>query len=286
MPRIRDDLLNSILYLYPSESDAKNGLNDGGTGFLVAVPAEKYPPHSAIYAVTNSHVITHSEKHGCKVIRFNTRDGNTEILKTENKQWIHHPEHDDIAIMRLPFKEGIKSYYIHANAFITQDDIHEHNIGPGDDTYMIGRFSGHSGKKNNLPCVRFGNISMMPYESIFQRERMHEQECFLIETRSLTGSSGSPAFLYIPPTADRPEYDILKTFQKSRQWFLGINCGHIHLSEKIYKNITGQNTQKACKNFTVPINSGQAMVIPAWRIYNMLYSDDFINDRESAPSSP
>lgn len=35
MPRIPDWYLDSIIYLYPCETDAKAGKKAGGTGFLV-----------------------------------------------------------------------------------------------------------------------------------------------------------------------------------------------------------------------------------------------------------
>lgn len=37
MPRINDQILDSIIYLYPSSEAAKQGIAAGDTGFLVSV---------------------------------------------------------------------------------------------------------------------------------------------------------------------------------------------------------------------------------------------------------
>jgi hypothetical protein len=58
----------------------------------------------------------------------------------------------------------------------------------------------HAGKFENMPSVRFGNISMLPNE----REPIEDdnlklrrnQVGYLVEARSRSGYSGSPVFIY------------------------------------------------------------------------------------------
>ena len=66
MPRIADRFLDCSIYLYKSESEARNGVAYGGSGFLAAIPGYgkgwliegRCPQHDFhhCYAVTNAHV--------------------------------------------------------------------------------------------------------------------------------------------------------------------------------------------------------------------------------------
>jgi hypothetical protein len=58
MPRIRDEILDCVIYLYRSVHEAEEGINIGGSGFLVGVACESLGPNDAhVYAITNKHVI-------------------------------------------------------------------------------------------------------------------------------------------------------------------------------------------------------------------------------------
>jgi hypothetical protein len=50
----------------------------------------------------------------------------------------------------------------------------------------------HEGRQKNSPTARFGNIAQMPNEPVIIKR--FEQECFLVEARSIGGYSGSPVF--------------------------------------------------------------------------------------------
>ena len=63
----------------------------------------------------------------------------------------------------------------------------------GDEVFISGAFVGRVGYCKNIPVVRIANIAAMPEEPIdFASPR---QPAYLIETRSLGGTSGSPVFL-------------------------------------------------------------------------------------------
>jgi hypothetical protein len=67
--------------------------------------------------------------------------------------------------------------------------------------FICGAFVGRVGYKKNIPVVRIANIAAMPEEPIdFASPR---QPAYLIETRSLGGTSGSPVFLNLDPTRVR-----------------------------------------------------------------------------------
>src|SRR5690349_16217809 len=85
MPRLPPKTLDCVCYLYNSEHDAHAGREFGGTGFLVAMPSERWPDRIEYrYVVTNWHVACQK---GSSVIRINTLDGGTDILPYGPEMW-------------------------------------------------------------------------------------------------------------------------------------------------------------------------------------------------------
>jgi hypothetical protein len=85
---------------------------------------------------------------------------------------------------------------------MTEDEIAQFDIGPGDDVFFVGRYVNHQGRQQNSPTVRLGIISMLPREKILH-PRGTLVDSFLVEVRSLSGYSGSPVFLYRQPGSPR-----------------------------------------------------------------------------------
>lgn len=285
MPRIRDEILDCAIYLYPSAIEAGAGEKAGGSGFLVAVRSEVVPDRGYIYAVTNSHVIREG---GCLVIRLNTVEGDVDILETDEDDWVHHPDGDDIAVYGIGVDDHHKCHYILKDDFVSEDIINKHGIGPGDDTFLVGRLTGHDGKQRNLPSVRFGNIAMMPWEPIEHPTRGINQVCFIVECRSVGGYSGSPVFVHIPPLASRPANlyprDPRKpgsaTFNEMNlqgygPWLLGVDGGHL----PIYQPVLESEGTRVKEGWKVESGSGMAWVVPAWRLAELLDSEELADGR-------
>ena len=95
MPRLSDDFLDCVLYLYRSTHEANEGINPGGSGFLLAVPSEIIPHGKFIYAVTNCHVLAAAD-----VLRLHTQEGGMHIERVPRELWIRSKT-DDLAIQRL-----------------------------------------------------------------------------------------------------------------------------------------------------------------------------------------
>lgn len=165
MPRIPDSLLDSVIYLYKSEMDAQSGSHAGGTGFLVSVAAETEGAPSALYAVTNSHVIREGK---APMVRLNTQGARAEVIRLTTDQWHHHPDGDDIAVCPIGLEPEHHRFVAlnKSKLFLEKSELEEFDVGPGDDIFFIGRFISHQGKQRNLPVVRWGNIAMLPYEPI------------------------------------------------------------------------------------------------------------------------
>ena len=253
MPRTPDDFLECIVYAYPTVEAAEQGSKAGGSGFLIVVESEKYPKLGSRYLVTNSHV---ADEAGA--IRVNTNDGGSGVIPVVRGQWFHHPKGDDVAILPLPLSAAqFKFKQLPTRYFLTREDISRLNIGPGDDIYFMGRFIAHDGTQKNQPVVRFGSIAMMPGEPVYQKERNFNQESFLVEARSLSGFSGSPVMIYIPPFTNRFSEGAFKadagglkddTFTA----LLGIDWGTLRLGDEVLSH------------------SGIMGVVPVWKLQELI----------------
>jgi hypothetical protein len=194
MPRIPDEALEGIVYLYPSVADAENGSRLGGSGFFVTMPSMVIPGGGVLYAVTNAHVI----ENGSTVIRLNTKDGKFDTFDFTERQWVLHPDKDDVAVCPMPELDPDLHIYkeIGPGTLLKRYEIDAFRVGPGDDVFVVGRFINSQGTVRNIPSVRFGNIAQMPIEPIEQNRVFgkFQQESFLVEARSISGYSGSPVF--------------------------------------------------------------------------------------------
>lgn len=277
MPRITDEQLHAVVYLYPTVEAAEKNEPAGGTGFLVGVASKTSAQYFHIYAITNDHIIC-SQKDGniytSPVIRWTLPSGETKYIKKEVGDWLPHPV-ADVAITAIGTftMDSEAKYSIPSRlGFLTQKAIDEFGIGPGDETFMIGRFAGHEGTRRNRPSVRFGNISMMPDEPIVWRKK--EQYSYLVEGRSLAGYSGSPVFVHIPPF-HRNFPDEKKRERFHGPWLLGIDCGHYLRPENLIKRISGGwDANITNKDWLANANSGMMVVAPCSYINELLNEED------------
>ncbi len=257
MPRIPDELLTCVVYLYPDIESAKEGDKLGGSGFVIGVKSEATDTISYTYVVTNSHVIEHFDN---PVVRVNIFENEMQYLVSRKDQWKEHST-DDIVILPIKIEDYQNLGFLQFNESLDESIIEKFNIGPGDDTYMIGRFINHEGKERNLPSVRFGNISMMPIEPVLHRGR--PQDFFLVEVRSIPGYSGSPVFVHIMPFVPRPKGAIPANQYKA--WLMGIDCGVLPPDTNSNQRITSM-----------------MCVIPIWKLRDILFSEEVIEIRRKA----
>jgi hypothetical protein len=273
MPRIDDQYLDGSIYLYRSRDEAELGENIGGSGFLVEVPAEKIPPPwHFTYAVTNRHVI----KKLATCIRMNTKDGKTDVFERTQKNWTCSST-DDLAVCAVP--DSLFTVYSNKSVsfeqLLTEQQIFEHEIGPGDEVVAIGRFINHEGKQRNNPTVRFGFISQMPNEPI-EYDGQH-QESFLCEVKSIGGYSGSP--VYLAPDPENTRIGKRKPLGGENRWgtrLLGVDWAHLTnwesaIDDKGYE----------LPHIRFPINTGMMAVVPAWKLRDLLMTPHLKAAREA-----
>jgi hypothetical protein len=268
VPRIRDEFLDSVIYLYPDRSAAEAGEKIGGSGFLVGVQSKGLPQNFwFLYAVTNKHVI----EGGATTIRFTTRDGGTDVLETDERSWIHHPSGDDLSVCLVSFDPKMfKFHFIPRANFLTHEIIKSLNVGPGDEVFVVGRFINHEGKQQNRPTARFGFIGQMPFEPIVQDDGF-KQDSFLIEVRSVGGYSGSPVFLHVMPVIpDTFAARKIQPFGVYGEWLLGVEWGMLLNWEPVRNEFAKPVNLDNPRGMHVRVNTGMMGAVPVWKLADLL----------------
>jgi hypothetical protein len=266
--------LQCTVYLYRSIRDAEDGVATGGCGFIVSVNS-RHPNWHYCYLVTNKHVIDG----GNHFVRFNTLD-DTGVVEAPPEAWTVSAG-DDLAAVPYdrPGKE-VEWLAISTKTFVEEScEIEGWPIFLGDEVLLPGRFISHDGRQRNKPVLRFGNVSMLPDAKVPVQTETGDQVAFLVECRSLSGFSGSPAFITLSDSR-------LSFEKKQRGWtprglrFLGVDCGHFPFWSNVREKKDTRSTIH--QDMYVETNSGIAVVVPAGRLRALLNQDHFVKAREAA----
>ena len=260
MPRISDEVLDSVIYLYHTERDARAGTQAGASGFLTAVPVPDNPQQAWTYAVTNGHVCNDAP-----IVRINKSDGTVEIFSFEPSDWVRHPDDvTDLAVVNLDLGNvnQYKFRLILPDAhYITREKLKSFDIGVGDDTLLIGRLMNRDGAKaRNVPSVRSGMIAQMPDPNDPIMTDAGPQEAYLVETRSISGYSGSPIWVWVPAYRYFSDSEKMMRREWDRVQFLGIDCAHVMDYDPVFRfDPISRRYQETGDE--VQLNTGMAIVI-------------------------
>jgi hypothetical protein len=271
MPRIPDFILQCTAYLYSSTDDANSGTAyDGGSGFLVSVPAQRADlPSQHIYIVTNKHVFDG----GAKTVRLHTVGSHDRILDRSNSKWFV-ADNDDIAVNLLDdFKRSNWMFHhIPIDSFVTCSLIDQLNLGIGDEVFMVGRLLRDEEELDNSPIVRFGHIScpLIPLINIWG------EEVILAEYRTLGKASGSPVFLEI---SQRQRDFYADQLGDCRHLLLGVNRGNTQYRSPV------EMCGKQLADMKALVDSSMSMVVPAWKLKMLLERDDVSRQRQEIENS-
>ena len=262
MPELR----NGIAFLYNSEKDAKEDANFLAVGFLLALASIKVPGGLYGYLATNYHVIR-NRKNICA--RVNTKTGGYLVVRLDT-DWFARDAKFDIAISPFDVTKEMDVGFV-TDADLLEDwraDQSKLPVGAGDDLVMISRVVGQRTKykKKNLAVLRFGNVALCPE---------NEELCFIAEMRSVAGHSGSPVWVY-----SLPAFAGLR-LEHPRGWakLLGINRGHLSQYDPV---VSVTDVMRGHANRTashvVATNMSMSQVVPAWKIKELLHSDQLRAD--------
>lgn len=248
MSRINEAILSCCFFLYKSAEDAETESRIGGTAFAVCVPLEGNPVMMRQYAVTAKHVIDA----GCFFARINNQEGSFDVYEVGPWQSAQPDANGllaDVAVapLTIPLRANLQP--MPAGIGLWRERFEGEDYGVGDAVFMIGRLLGHEGKDVNQPAVRFGNISLVPRDPVWNYSLKADSETILVEMHSEGGFSGSPVFVYKDGKPFGPTTRIL-----------GVDWGHLRGIRSVE-------------------HAGIICVTPFWRVLDLLMTEAMVNER-------
>jgi hypothetical protein len=182
----------------------QRGFVADGTGFFVFLHDDDF---RFDYFVTAQHLIWPNRRRKPErppeegiVIRVNKKIEGCRLIRSKPSEWMF-PEDASVDVCAYPFDllthDSENDLDIASNNLRTialgGADVFTPNFFVGDEVFIAGAFVGRVGYNKNIPIIRIGNIAAMPEEPIdFASPKI---PAYLIETRSMGGTSGSPVFL-------------------------------------------------------------------------------------------
>ncbi len=252
------------------------------TGFVVSVVTGGY---RFIHIVTAEHVLVGMQSKGIDKpsIRVNLVEGGTDIFDAEYNKWFYHPDvaktPTDVAVLPCSIDRGGVIYaHVPIDDFAVGGVIEEEHIGIGDEIFSVGLFKSHYGEQQNIPVLRTGNIALMPEEPVKTKYAGY-MEGYLIEARSISGLSGSPVWVHMPPF--RVIKSQVEMAEKKQYYLLGLMHGHFdvkNLNEDIVLDDDQKDDQRG-------INTGIGVVIPAQKIAETINQPDLEQQRQAIASA-
>lgn len=113
----------------------------------------------------------------------------------------------------------------------------------------------------------------MPSEHVDLGEPFGEQEVYLIETRSISGLSGSPVFLYTPPFRIVND-EVVPMQGHARDYLMGVNIGMFETKANADKLRNEPDPEEKTllrrASFLESISAGISVVIPVQRIIEIV----------------
>jgi hypothetical protein len=294
MPRIDQNVLDSVFFLYCTKEDADRGINAAATGFIVAVNADLFHDTPSYYGITNWHSAV---RDGASNIRLRLSDGSFETVELGPEDWTFIPGEDDVAVVELELEQGrhrVRS--IHETLFLTSPEDARFSIGVGEDVMMLGLFVAHDGHATGVPKARFGNISMMSTpDAPIEQPTGYSGENYIIDMHSRDGFSGSPVFVYrtiggdlTNPRSGSLDLSSIESYNMGFGFpgtlrlhdgilwrFLGIHWGQFDEPLEVLERA---EISKQGKTY-VKARSGMTCVIPSWRIRRVLDLPKFVEAR-------
>jgi hypothetical protein len=260
----------------------KNEFIPNGTGFFVCVETNREKSDTCItYLVTAKHVLQQQDGKSFfseVFIRLNKKGGTVEMLPLklitdgEKKNIFFHEDSTvDLAVINALPNPQLYDFKILPDNFITtKEDFQKLNIREGSEVFFSGLFIRHMGEQKNYPIVRFGKVALVTDEKIdWNGDKV---ELYLIEATTYGGNSGSPVFFYAG--IEREPGKLIFSKSGALLKLAGVMKGFFNESGTIQFIETS-------KIPVASLNSGIAGVIPSYKLYEILFSDELMRQRNN-----
>lgn len=277
MPRIPDEIIRSVFFVF-----REGAPEPCGSGFLVRRPDKRFFGSGHVYGVSNIHV-TNADKAPGSVIRLNTTNGQSRLLRLTPDDWKFIQNADDVSATELTDALAAPDEFdcIGEHEFLTEDALEISRIGPGDDAFMVGLYVNQPAGVRNDPNARFGNISRLASDDlpVLQGHGLR-QPSHVVDMRSRTGFSGSPVFAYRSQTPNlqrlRAGHDGTHiSLERRRDAFVGLLGIH---SGQFQEEIIADGKPGMRERLYIP--SSMTIVVPARKITELLDLQTFESVRK------
>ncbi len=262
--QIPDVVMKCVVFVGYQMADGRKRY--AGTAVFLARPAD-FEGRYFTYLATAAHVIRGIKNKGVNqvLIRVNQKHNGAVWFSTKLEDWkIPDDSTVDVAVI----SQGISDTEFEHLAWptpgaLTTFMLEANRVGVGDDVFVIGLFSPHTGKRNNIPIARVGNIAALPREKV--STKIGDIDAYLIECRSIGGLSGSPVFIHMGG-----DTRIRGQFSKPlvQYFLLGMMHGHFDISADTQEDIAGSDS----------VNMGIGIVVPIDHVLNFM--EDAFGDEE------
>jgi SEC-C motif len=270
---VRSDLTRCVVFI----GIVKDGeFLPRATGFLVSTTEHNL---HWTHIVTAEHVVKKLLDAGHDIfVRLTDHDGRLIAIGTFGiEHWTFHPNNSvepaDVAVAPL---DGVRRFanvpidFSHENSLVCTPQVFDgESVGLGDEIVIMGLFSSHYGKRQQIPIVRIGHLAALRGEPVTTKY-CGPLDAYLVEAMSIGGLSGSPVFVNIPTKSEEEG----KLQLGARTWLLGMMHGHFDVKDWNADVETG-GVQGA-------VNSGVGVVIPVEKITETLAHPRLVSLRKEA----
>ncbi|MBO1225485.1 MAG: trypsin-like peptidase domain-containing protein [Candidatus Scalindua sediminis] len=267
--------VKSVVAFIFIEKESK--LIPNGTAFFVGVKNPSDPNILNVCLVTAKHVLykPNTTEFLDKVyIRLNKKGGGSEVgvipIKTEGDKktvFLHIDTSVDIAVIPfLPDQERFNFKVLPDDLITTKDAYKDLKIREGSDVFFTGLFTPYLGAEKNFPVVRFGRVALITEEKIEWQGKL--MDLYLIEAGSYGGNSGAPVFFYLG--SDREPGSLV------------VGTPILKLAGVMQGTFLDVQEVKMIETKKTPIslsNMGIAAVVPAYKLHEVLFSDELKEKR-------
>lgn len=241
-----------------------------GTCFFVSVKTTNgFVPH----LVTAKHVLqdTNGSVLSQVAVRLTRATGGVAFVQfpltqtnTPYRVYTHPEPGVDLAVVPIAphvFNE-FRIQTIPSEFIATKESIKKLKVREGDEMFFMGLFTPFYGSSANVPVVRFGRMSMLTDERI-PADKDGPQDYYLMETQVFGGNSGSAALFYFDERRNPGDTKIL---------LAGVVKGYF-LNYSPVRYVDAKPSPYATEN------NGIALVIPGFKLLELLFSEDLMRVR-------
>jgi hypothetical protein len=249
------------------------------SGFFVSMRCEspQLREDRFTYFITAKHVAEKYEDRDYCLWVNKKHGGVTTVPDVIGERWWLHPtdETADVVAIQVALGPDCDIVPIALETIGIPQRLKHLNVGIGDEVFAVGLFTEVDSTEAMKPIVRHGNIAMMPPTQI--QTKYGYADVILVEARSIGGISGSPVFARhtLVQKVKMGDGTSKNSFSNAHaELLLGLVHGHWDIREQdINKTEIDQDREHG-------VNYGIAIVVPAIKIYEILYREELIAMRK------